>query len=733
MEATMPLRALLLLASLALGAAEPPIIPRPREVVIRRGGWEVRPGMPVRAPEVWRALVEGFRTGFAPGQFALATRGQGLLLVQEKGLAPEGYRLDISPEGIRLAASTQAGAFYGLQSLRQLMGDLEGAQAPGTCTLPAISIQDAPRFPWRGLHLDVSRHFVSMDELKRTLDRMARLKLNTFHWHLTDTGGWRLESRKYPKLTTVGAWRRPREPWDQSKMDFPGMGPEGMYGGFYTQAEAREIVRYAAARHITVIPEIELPGHQIPVFFAYPELACQGTPAVPGQVWRHAEFCVGQEATFRFLEHVLTEVMTIFPSKVIHIGGDEVDKTAWKACPRCQQRMKDKKLENPDALQSWTIRRMERFLNAKGRTLMGWDEILDGGLAPNAMVMSWRGESGGITAAQAGHPVVMTPGEFLYLDQPEPARPMEKVYGYDPVPAALSPEASRWIRGAEACVWTEYMPDLPTLHRFLWPRLAAVAEVCWTPPARKDWRAFQERLPGLHRWLQREGVAFHLDPPRPSALLLPVGAALSFAPTAVPGLVLRHTMDGTEPKADSPAVVGALRPDRPMVVTARYFSPEGPAGASCRVRVAEDAPLAEGKAPGLQLEVRRGLFARVGDLDARAPERTLVDGSLGMEAHRLKGPFALRWTGFLRIEVEGLHTFHLESDDGSLLALHGWPVVDNDGLHGPALKRGSAWLRPGLHPIEIRYFDAGGGARFDLQVEGPGIPRQPLTPDRLYH
>lgn len=425
-------------------------------------------------------------------------------------LGPEAYQIDTRREEVSLHAGDAAGLFYGIQTLLQL---LEGDR------WQACSLRDAPRFAWRGMHLDVSRHFFSLPELKRYIDLLAMYKMNTFHWHLTDDQGWRIEIKKYPRLTEVGAFRsetligRP-----SAEMQYDGR----PYGGFYTQAEVRELVAYAAARHITIVPEIEMPGHSLAALAAYPQFACTPGPFAVARSWGVFEdvYCAGKDATFDFLTDVLDEVMDLFPGPYLHIGGDECPKTRWNACAACGARMQAEGLADAHELQSYFIQRMERHVNARGRKIIGWDEILEGGLAPNAAVMSWRGTDGGIAAAQAGHYAVMSPGNPCYFDhyQAQPTadeplaiccyNPLEAVYAYEPVPAALSATEATFILGAQGNVWTEYMPDFDQVTYMALPRMAALAEVLWTQPARRSYPDFLHRLRLHSRELDARGYRY---------------------------------------------------------------------------------------------------------------------------------------------------------------------------------------------------------------------------------
>ena len=419
----------------------------------------------------------------------------------------ESYQLSITGKGISVAPSA-AGLFYGFQSLLQLAEQ----EADGTFSFPLIEIKDSPRFSYRGLHLDVSRHFRTKEFLKKQLDAMARYKLNRFHWHLTDGAGWRLEIKRYPELTEQAAYRPyPNwKAWWKGGRKYCTKDAPGADGGYYTQEDAREIVEYARQRHITVIPEIEMPGHSEEVLAVFPHLSCSGKPYV------NSEVCIGNEDTFTFLQNVLLEVMEIFPSEYIHIGGDEANMDSWRKCPLCQKRMKQEGLADVKELQSYLIHRMEKFLNEHGRQLLGWDEILEGGLAPRATVMSWRGEEGGIKAAKAGHDVIMTPGGFCYLDsyqdapttQPEAIGgylTLEKVYSYDPIPEVLTKEGADYIQGVQANVWAEYITTAEHMEYMVYPRLLALAEVAWTQPDKKNWEHFHRCALKEVKWLQDNG------------------------------------------------------------------------------------------------------------------------------------------------------------------------------------------------------------------------------------
>lgn len=433
-----------------------------------------------------------------------------------------GYTLNITTDRIKVIGHDEAGLFNGIQTLIQLLPIPNPKQKTPNLLIPQLTITDYPRFQYRGMHLDCSRHFWPVDFVKKYIDYLALHKFNKFHWHLTDDQGWRIEIKKYPKLTGVGGWRN-----GTIIGRYPGTGNDGIkYGGYYTQEQIKEIVKYAAGRYIDVIPEIEMPGHSSAAIAAYPELSCfpdeptikyfpkqcvwsgDSTGKQVQQTWGVFDdvFCAGQEKTFSFLKDVMDEVLALFPSRYIHVGGDECPKENWKRCPHCQKRIKENNLKDEHELQSYFIQRMEKYLNNKGRILIGWDEILEGGLAPNAVVMSWRGEAGGIEAAKQKHNVIMTPGNPVYFDHTQSENedsvtiggynPIEKVYAYEPIPKELNEEEGKYVLGAQANLWTEYIKNTKKVEYMIFPRMAALSEVLWSKKENKNWSDFEKRLMG---------------------------------------------------------------------------------------------------------------------------------------------------------------------------------------------------------------------------------------------
>ncbi|MCE4553916.1 beta-N-acetylhexosaminidase [Roseateles cellulosilyticus] len=614
------LRAVLAAAALVFGTAAlagappsalvPPLpfVPMPAEVVRSDAGLRLAPGAVIAVPAGDRAARR-----VADTLATMALRDRGLRLLVRSGTRGDivlrrdaasrttdgAYQLDVAPGGVTLQAGSDAGLFYAGVSLWQLL-TADGGQ--GAVTLPGLHIADRPRFGWRGLMLDVVRHFAPVDEVKALIDQMALHKLNVLHLHLSDDQGWRLEIKRYPELTRIGAWRTP-----------PG-GEPARYGGFYTQAQLRELVAYAAARHITLVPELDMPGHAQAVVAAYPKVGVDigdgpgrnPRPAVSVDWGVNPYLYNADEATLRFVENVMDEVMAVFPSTFVHVGGDEAIKDQWKASPTVQARMRALGVTSEEALQSWFIGRIGRYLEKHGRRLIGWDEILEGGLPAGASVMSWRGTEGAVAAANQGHDVVLAPAGSLYLDNLQSARgdepegrlaqlPIEKVYTFDPMPAGLDAERARHVLGLEAALWTEYMPSRRQREHAIFPRIAALAEVAWSPASARDWSGFLPRLALQRARYLRQGVnaadsafAVQFDVDGGEAAMLAAGQAPVRLSNQVGHGEIRYTLDGSEPTPMAPSLVA--RPGEPVVVAlparlrATAFDAAGQALAAVRER-----------------------------------------------------------------------------------------------------------------------------------------------------
>ncbi|HTL57465.1 MAG TPA: beta-N-acetylhexosaminidase [Candidatus Limnocylindrales bacterium] len=515
----------------AAGSLDSAIIPQPGKIEKREGAFHIRGDTRIvcdGAPRVLGDyLSEHLRRSTTYNLKVIGSAREltnAILLTTrdaQAALGSEGYTLSVTPGDIAIRATQSAGLFYGVQSLLQLLPP----EALATnrvqdvdWTLPGLQIEDRPRFVWRGFLLDVGRHFFSPTEIKEVFDLMALYKLNTFHWHLTDDQGWRIEIKKYPRLVQAGAWRK-NIGFGLDPKESNAYGPDGRYGGFYSQAQVRELVGYARARNITIVPEIEMPGHASAALAAYPQFSCFGGPYntdIGGGIYAGV-YCAGKDETFEFVQNVLAEVCALFPGKYIHIGGDEVPPDNWHKCPRCQARMQREGLKSEHELESYFVRRVEKFLNARHRNLIGWSEIREGGLAQNAAIMDWIG--GAVEAATAGHDVVMTPTDYCYLDyyqatnHPEPKAiggylPLERVYAFEPIPAGLPPQFHSHILGAQGNLWTEYIGSLRHAEYMMFPRLCALAEVAWSPAGTRNYDDFFRRLQVHGRRFDEMGVNY---------------------------------------------------------------------------------------------------------------------------------------------------------------------------------------------------------------------------------
>jgi hexosaminidase len=648
---------------------------------------------------------------------------------------PEGanlYALQVEPTRIRIQGYEPA-RFYAFQSLLQLIpvGASNGA------TIPAVRIVDSPRFPYRGMHLDVGRHFMPVEFVKKYIDLMAQYKFNYFHWHLTEDQGWRIEIKKYPKLTEIGS-QRPETVLGRNLQ--PYVGDKTPHGGFYTQDQIRDVVAYAKARYITVIPEIEIPGHSSAALAAYPEFGCKQDYQYKVQTtWGiFKEVYCPTEKTFQFLQDVIDEVIDLFPdSPYIHIGGDEVLKDMWKDSPEVQALMKRENLKDLNEVQSYIIQRMEKYINSKGKKIIGWDEILEGGLAPNATVMSWRGTRGGIEAAKAHHDVIMTPTEYAYLNfgQGDPAYEpisfpefisLEHVYSFDPVPKELTPEEAKYVIGGQGNLWTEYIASPDAAEYQLFPRMLAIAEDVWTRPENKNYADFLRRLSAQYPRLDKENVNYRIPEPeglRNIVLGNDLNTTVELTP-AVDGAKIYYTTDGSAPSESStlynkPIELSLKQGDRvdlktievlpngrksyvyaATILGRNYLSATDLAEKRQGVTYAFSAngTIASGEARGLGFQQ----FAKFGDL---------------------KQPFAASFDGFLNVAADGIYEFQTDAIWDTAIYVDGEKVIDSRGTKDRAVTSGVIPLRAGHHRISLRYNHHGGDPVFRVRwgVKGQGL------------
>ncbi|MEO8886863.1 MAG: family 20 glycosylhydrolase [Mucilaginibacter sp.] len=668
-------------------------------------------------------------------------------------LPAQGYRLLITPQNITIVGKG-AGIFYAIQTLIQLMP----LEHDATVKLPGAEIEDYPRFGYRGLHLDVARHFFSVDFIKKYIDLMARYKLNNFHWHLTDDQGWRIEIKKYPKLTEIGSHRTETLIGNYHDRT-PPQYDNTPYGGYYTQDQIRDVIKYAADRYINIIPEIEMPGHSDAALAAYPEYGCNIPESyMVSGTWseRHDVYCP-TDSTFNFLDDVLTEVINLFPSKYIHIGGDEVAKDDWQNSKFAQQLMKRLKLKDEKELQSYFVKRIEAFVNSKGRTVIGWDEVLDGGIAPNVTIMSWQGESGGIAAARLSHDVIMTPSSMgLYFDNAqgklgnEPVgiggyKPIAMTYAYNPTPAVLTPEQQKYIIGVQANLWTEYIATENKVEYMLLPRMLALSEVGWTPLANKNYKDFSEtRLPGQLAWLDKNGFDYRVPEVIGAKDTIIFGTQLpvNLKPSVTTAKVY-YTIDGYTPRETdlefTKPITYNVPPDQYRELQSIAITPTGKRSDILRTVVYNKPPFPPvnytGTAMGLRYQLFTGTFNSTSQLNTVGVlDSTLIAKSFNIVSFRRNNqPFGIIYNGYIRIDEDGLYGFSTASDDGSVILIDDMPVVDNDGKHVLFEKGGSVPLLKGFHKFTLKYFNQGITGSLRVFMTIPGKPKGELSPDTMFN
>lgn len=693
-----------------------------------------------------------------------ASNGIALVLDEALDVNNEGYTLDVTTNGVTVKAKTPQGLFYGMQTFMQLLpAEIESpAIINGIAwTAPCVTVKDEPRFGYRGMMMDPCRHFIPVENIKKQLDVIAMFKINRMHWHLTDDQGWRIEIKKYPKLTEIGSKR------------IDGEGTE--YGGFYTQEQIKEVVKYAADRFITVIPEIELPGHEMAAIAAYPELSCKGEQGTPRIIWGVEDIvmCAGKEEPFQFMEDVIAEVAPLFPGEYFHIGGDECPKISWKNCPLCQKRIKEEglKAENghsaEEKLQSYFVQRMEKVLSEKyGKKIIGWDEILEGGLAPSATVMSWRGEEGGIAAANMDHEAIMTPGSAgMYLDQYEgdyKIEPVtigghvtiEKVYNYNPVPDTLEAAGKgHLIKGVQCNLWSEYMYQTDLMEYRAFPRILAIAEIGWTPMNRKDYKDFERKLDNALVRLDEHEINYYIpQPEQPNGSCNFVAftdkASLEFK-TSRPIKVV-YTIDGTEPTPESTIYSTPIEFTESGIVKIRSVLPSGTMS-KVRTIAVEKQALAPAKeiaktTPGLEMQVTDGMYLNTSKLsEAKDWKKSVMKDLRDItrvvktdESMRGVKQYAATANGYVNIPEDGV--YYISSDNEEV-----W--IDDKLLvnNGGEVKRfsrsdNSVALAKGLHEIKVVFLGHIIGGWPSNWNDGSVKLRKadtdkftPITPEMLMH
>ena len=658
------------------------------------------------------------------------------------------YQLKTDTKKINIKGNSYGGVIAGIESLRQLFPpQIESKQIVDGVdwAIPSVEINDAPRFTWRGIMLDVSRHFYSKDEVKELLDVMALYKMNKFHWHLTDDQGWRIEIKKYPLLTEKGAWRkfnshdkeciRQSKVNDNSDMAIPEskiriVEGDTLYGGYYTQEDIKEVIAYAKVRGIDIVPEIDMPGHMLAAISNYEGVSCFDETGW-GTTFS-SPVCPGKDSAIEFCKNVYSELIELFPYKYVHIGGDEVEKTNWKKCPDCQKRMRDNKLKTEEELQSWFIHDMEKFFNDKGKEMIGWDEIIEGGLSKTATVMWWRSwaKNAPSKTTGQGNPIIFTPNGQFYLDYQEDKNSVANIYNYDPMSEIQNAEMQPLVLGVQGNVWCEWIPSRERMQYMAIPRLLAIAELGWSNPSQKDWNAFARRLANQFERLNIMNINYRIpDLEGFNKTNAFIGEGIVNITCLDPSAEIHYTTDGSVPTLQSPKYDGPVKVTETTDFTFRTFRPNGKPGDITTTRFIKSeytpAVTAAPSNPGLKATWHEFKGNKCTEIE-KAP----VNGNYSIEdvmiPKKVKGNIGLIIKGYINAPQDDIYTFALLSDDGSTLVIDGEQVIDNDGPHGPREVVGQKALAKGYHPIEIRYFDQKGG-QLKMKVSGNDGKEIPFT------
>ena len=683
----------------------------------------------------------GFRLKVVRKNFALL-RAAGVITISDTGndviFPDDGYSLSVESSRISLTGTTEAARFYAIQTLIQMMP----AKAAGTISIPEVEIRDSSRFRYRGMHLDTARHFMPVEFVKKYIDLMSQYKFNYFHWHLTDDQGWRIEIKKYPRLTEIGSVR----PETMVGRNFsPFVGDATPHGGYYTQKQIKEVVDYANARFVTIIPEIELPGHASAALAAYPEFGCKADHQYKvATTWGiFKEVYCPTDATFKFLENVLAETIKLFPdSPYIHIGGDEVLKDHWKESEFVQKLKERENLKDEHEVQSYFIRRIEKFINSKGKNIIGWDEILEGGLAPNATVMSWRGMRGGIEAAKSHHNVIMTPTDFAYFDygqgdpEFEPLNigsyvPLEKVYGFEPIPPELTADEAQYVIGGQANVWTEYMKTSQQVEYMAFPRMLALAEVLWSRKENRDFADFQTRFAAHLPRLDRQQVNYRIPEPAGLRNIVSETGRSAIELFFAPGTRVFYTTDGSRPDVDSPLyqwpIVLDLAEGEIKTLKTIVVNPDGRKSSVYSATIVRGKWRTPERTDGVQPGVAYEFFIPRGDLSGEGEKTTGETRSIRLnqfaERFDLKAPFAVTFDAYFRAPADGVYQFQVDAAWDTTVVLGTEMIINDAGTEARKIRSAIVPLKAGLHKISLRYNHRGGDPVFRFLW---GIKGQPL-------
>ena len=646
---------------------------------------------------------------------------------------PEAYTLQIQPQEIVITAKDGIGMFHAIETIRQLLPlSVENNIISKQLSLPALRIEDSPSYSWRGMHLDVSRHFYAINYIKKFIDLLALYKMNKLHLHLTDDQGWRIEIKKYPKLTEEGAWRtfnnqdstcmelaKTNSDYAIDKEHIYTKNGKTIYGGYYTQTQMKGLVAYAASKHIDIIPEIDMPGHMMAAINSYPFLTCNGE-----NKWGKdfsSPICPCNESTFEFAENVFSEIMDIFPSKYIHIGGDEVERTTWGQSEACKALMQKEGIKDLPALQSYFIHRMEKFFNSKGRKLIGWDEILEGGISPTAIIMYWRtwAEKAPYEAAKNGNTVIMTPGDPLYFDHAPDQNSIYNVYHFNPIPKGLNSDEAKAIIGAQANIWTEYIPSTKRAEYMYMPRMTALAELLWTNKT-SEYDSYLKRLTAQYPLMDALKLNYRLpDIPELLKNKVFITTASLVAHPPLKGFKIRYTTDGSMPTLNSTELHDSLSVNQTTTFKIALFAPNGRRGDIYNIEYQKqtyaEAIQSNSTATGLKASYYKATIDNTKKMQGLTVDSSFTTPTITIPSTIKTPTFALRYQGYINVPQDDIYTFYLSSDDGSTLTIADRKVVDNDGNHSEIEKIGQVALKKGLHSFLLNFFNGGGGFALKLK------------------
>ncbi|HEX8019800.1 family 20 glycosylhydrolase [Mucilaginibacter sp.] len=729
-------------------AAKFPLIPYPAQLTAGEGSFIINAQTGIVTSNAFNteayALKDLLRKGLGkPVEVSEVKKAHAINLVYDASITtPEAYRMSVTKEQVVIRAKDPAGVFHAVETIRQLLPvGIEAGIVQKQLSLPVVVIEDAPVYEWRGMHLDVSRHFFSVSYLKKFIDRMALYKMNKLHLHLTDDQGWRIEIKKYPLLTEAGAWRTFNNQ-DSACMKKAKDNPDfvidkehiiqkngkTMYGGFYTQEEMKGVVAYAAARHIDIVPEIDMPGHMMAAINSYPFLTCDGENKW-GELFTKP-ICPCNETTFEFAENVFSEIMQIFPSKYIHIGGDEVDRTNWGKSDACKALMAKEGIKDLAGLHSYFINRMEKFFNSKGRKLIGWDEVIEGGISPTAIIMYWRTwvPDAPVKAVKNGNTVIMTPGEPLYFDNQPDQYSVSKVYHFNPVPKVLNAEEAKSIIGAQANLWSEMIPSEKRADYMYMPRLTALSEMLWTHKE-GEYDSYLKRLTEQYKRMDALKINYRL-PDLPNLLneyVFTNEGKLSIS-SPLPSLTIRYTTDGTLPDVKSPVLPSPLTITKSELVRVAAFTPTGTRGDVYNLNYAQQQMLGPVKIappkPGLNATYYKAFFKQTALMKDAKVDSTFTTDKIEVPVTVKAPSFGIAYKGYIDVPTDGIYSFYLTCDDGGVLYIGDKVVVNNDGNHSAQERSGQVALKMGAHPFKLDFIEGGGGFKLLLKYSVNGSAPQ---------